>query len=149
MKIAVAADHGGYPLKTATLDLLRSLGHDAVDLGSHKLVPDDDYPDYARYVGQAIQHGQAERGILICGSGIGACIAANKLAGIRAGICHDTYTARQSVEHDAVNVMCIGARVVGPALAEELIRAFVAARYSGLERHQRRIDKIGAIEAAP
>ena len=148
MKIAVAADHGGYSLKATTIELLRSMGHEVMDLGAHKLDPDDDYPDYARYVGQAIQHGQVQRGILICGSGIGACVAANKLKSVRAGVCHDTYTAHQSVEHDNVNVLCIGARVVGEAVALELVRAFVAAEFSGDLRHLRRLEKVSAIEAA-
>ena len=148
MKIAIASDHAGYHLKDPTVKLLQSIGHEVMDLGAHQVDPDDDYPDYARYVGQAIQHHQAERGILICGSGIGACVAANKLKGVRAGVCHDTYSARQSVEHDDVNVLCVGARVVGCCLAEEAVRAFVGARFTGEERHERRVEKINAIEAA-
>jgi ribose 5-phosphate isomerase B len=146
MKIALAADHAGYGLKDAVADLLRSQGHEVLDLGAHQLDSADDYPDYARYVGQAIQHDQAKRGVLLCGSGIGACVAANKLRGIRAGVCHDTYSARQSVEHDDVNVLCIGARIVGPSVAEELVKAFVGANFSGDERHQRRLEKVKAIE---
>lgn len=148
MNIAVASDHAGYHLKGPTTEILESQGHVVLDLGAHKLDPDDDYPDYARYVGQAIQHGQADRGILICGSGVGACVAANKLKGIRAGICHDTYSARQSVEHDDVNVLCIGARIVGSALAEELVKAFLSAAFSGAGRHTRRLEKVNAIEAS-
>ena len=148
MKIAIAADHAGYPLKAPTIELLESLEHHVLDLGAHKVDPVDDYPDYARYVGQAIQHGQADRGILICGSGIGACVAANKLKGVRAGVCHDTYTAHQSVEHDDVNVLCVGARVIGTAVAGELIKAFVSAQFSREERHVRRLEKVLAIEAA-
>ena len=148
MKIAIASDHAGYPLKEPTVKLLQSIGHEVLDLGAHRLDPDDDYPDYARYVGQAIQHQQAERGILICGSGIGACVAANKLKGVRAGVCHDTYTAHQSVEHDDVNVLCIGARIIGVCLAEEVVRKFVGAAFSGEARHARRLEKINAIEAA-
>lgn len=148
MKIAIASDHAGFPLKGPMAKLLKSLGHEVLDLGAHQFDPDDDYPDYARYVGQAIQHQQAERGILICGSGIGACVAANKMDGVRAGVCHDTYTAHQSVEHDDVNVLCIGARIIGICIAEEVVRSFVGAAFSGEERHARRLEKINAIEAA-
>ncbi len=148
MKIAIASDHAGYPLKEPIMELLQSIGHEVLDLGAHQVDPDDDYPDYARYVGQAIQHEQAERGILICGSGIGACVAANKLKGVRAGVCHDTYTAHQSVEHDDVNILCVGARIVGICLAEEVVRSFVGAAFSGEPRHARRLEKINAIEAA-
>ena len=148
MKIAIASDHAGFPLKGPMAKLLKSLGHEVLDLGAHQFDPDDDYPDYARYVGQAIQHQQAERGILICGSGIGACVAANKMDGVRAGVCHDTYTAHQSVEHDDVNVLCVGARIIGICIAEEVVRSFVGAAFSGEERHARRLEKINAIEAA-
>jgi ribose 5-phosphate isomerase B len=148
MKIAVASDHAGYPLKDLVVDLVGKLGHVVVDLGAHQIDKDDDYPDYARYVGQAIQHGQADRGILLCGSGIGAGVAANKLKGVRAGVCHDAYSARQCVEHDDVNVLCLGARIVGISLAEDLIRTFLAATYSGGTRHARRLEKINAMEQA-
>ena len=148
MKIAIACDHGGFPLKDEIAELVNSLGHEVADLGAHQLDPRDDYPDFARYVGQAIQHGQAQRGILICGSGVGACVAANKLKGVRAGLCHDTYSAAQCVEHDDVNVLCLGARVVGVALAQELVRAFVSAEFSAEERHARRLEKVQAIESA-
>ena len=148
MKIVIACDHGGYPLKERLMALLESMSHEVTDLGSHQLEPDDDYADYARYLGQAIQHGQADRGVLLCGSGIGACVAANKLKGIRAGVCHDTYSAHQGVEHDDMNVLCLGARIIGPALAEELVRHFVAAQFDPQPRFVRRLDKVKAIEAA-
>lgn len=148
MIIAVACDHGGYPLKAELVQLLESLGHEVRNLGAHELDPADDYPDYARYVGQAIQHGHADRGVIICGSGVGACVAANKLKGVRAGLCHDTYSARQCVEHDDVNVLCLGARIIGVELARELIRAFISTVFSGEERHTRRLEKVNAIEAA-
>jgi len=146
MKIAVAADHGGLELKAPVVEVLQSLGHEVMDLGAHHHDPDDDYPDYSRYVGQAIQHGHAERGVLICGSGIGACIAANKLKGVRAGVCHDTYSARQGVEHDDMNVLCIGARIVGLELAKEILRAFTNAKLSDDQRHARRLEKLKAME---
>jgi ribose 5-phosphate isomerase B len=148
MIIAVACDHGGYPLKAELVQLLESLGHEVRNLGAHELDPADDYPDYARYVGQAIQHGHADRGVIICGSGVGACVAANKMKGVRAGLCHDTYSARQCVEHDDVNVLCLGARIIGVELARELIRAFISTVFSGEERHTRRLEKVNAIEAA-
>ena len=119
------------------------------DLGSHQLEPDDDYADYARYVGQAIQHGQADRGVLLCGSGVGACVAANKIKGVRAGLCHDTYSAHQGVEHDDMNVLCLGARIIGPTTACELVKHFLAATFQGHEpRFVRRLEKVNAIEAS-
>jgi len=148
MKIAIACDHGGYPLKRPLVELMRGLGHEVLDLGAHELDPKDDYPDFARYVGQAIQHGQAERGVLLCGSGVGASIAASKQAGVRAAVCHDTYSAGQGVEHDNMNVLCLGARIVGEALAVELVKAFVGAQFTAEERHARRLEKVNAIEAA-
>lgn len=147
MKIAIASDHGGYELKAPMAKLIQSLGHEVLDLGAHQYDAVDDYPDFARYVGQAIQHKQAEKGIIICGSGVGACVAANKMQGVRAGVCHDTYSAAQGVEHDDMNVLCLGARIVGIALAEQLVTAFINARFSGEERHQRRLEKVNAIEA--
>jgi ribose 5-phosphate isomerase B len=146
MRIAIGFDHAGFPLKERVLEDLRALGHEAVDLGTFDTTAVD-YPDYARAVGEAVQRGEAERGVLVCGSGVGACIAANKLAGIRAGVCHDTYSAHQAVEHDDMNVLCLGARVIGPELASEVLRAFLAARFSGEERHVRRVGKIAAMEA--
>ncbi len=148
MKIAIACDHGGYPLKNPLAQLMRSLGHEVLDLGAHELNAKDDYPDFARYVGQAIQHGQADRGVLLCGSGVGASVAANKQRGIRAAVCHDTYSAGQGVEHDDMNVLCLGSRIVGEAVAGELVKAFVKANFSGEQRHVRRLEKVNAIEAA-
>ena len=148
MKIAIACDHGGYPLKKPLATLMKSLGHEVLDLGAHELDSQDDYPDFARYVGQAIQHGQAQRGVLLCGSGVGASVAANKQNGIRAAVCHDTYSAGQGVEHDDMNVLCLGARIVGEALAVELVKAFVNAKFTAEERHARRLEKVNAIEAA-
>ncbi len=148
MKIAIAADHGGYPLKQPLAELIRSLGHEVLDLGAHEFDPKDDYPDFARYVGQAIQHKQADRGVLLCGSGVGACVAANKQRGVRAAVCHDTYSAGQGVEHDDMNVLCLGSRIIGESLAVELVKAFVGAEFSNEERHARRLEKVNAIEAA-
>jgi ribose 5-phosphate isomerase B len=148
MKIAIACDHGGYPLKRPLLELMQGLGHEVLDLGAHELDANDDYPDFARYVGQAIQHGHAQRGVLLCGSGVGASVAANKHAGVRAAVCHDTYSAGQGVEHDDMNVLCLGARIVGGSLAEALVKAFVSASFTGEERHARRLEKVLAIEAS-
>lgn len=142
MKIAIAADHGGFALKAPIVQLAKQLGHDVADLGAHQYDKDDDYPDFARYVAQAIQHGQAERGILLCGSGVGASIAANKHAGIRAAVCHDAYSAHQGVEHDDMNVLCLGARIIGDRLALDLARAFLDASFNGEQRHQRRLEKV-------
>ena len=146
MRIAIGADHGGFSLKEDIVALLQKERLDVVDVGAHTLDPSDDYPDFARPVGQAVQRGDAERGIIICGSGVGACVAANKLRGIRAGICHDTYSAHQGVEHDDMNVLCLGARVVGVEVARELVRAFISAQFSGAERHVRRLVKVTAME---
>ena len=147
MRVAVGADHGGFPLKKEVVELLRGVGHEPVDVGAHKLDPGDDYPDFSQAVAQAILGGRADRGIILCGSGVGASIVANKFKGIRAGLCHDTYSAHQAVEHDDMNVLCLGARVVGPALAAELVRAFVAAKFSGEERHVRRLAKLRSFES--
>ena len=146
MRIAIGADHGGFPLKADVAALLSQLGHEVVDVGADTLDPSDDYPDFARAVGQAVQRGEVERGIVICGSGVGACIAANKMRGVRAGVCHDTYSAHQGVEHDNMNVLSLGARVVGVEVARELVKAFVNARFSGQERHARRVAKVAAME---
>ena len=146
MRIAVAADHAGFPIKGEILQILRDAGHDPVDLGTHDTQPVD-YPDTARAVADAVRSGEAERGVIVCGSGAGVAIAACKLPGIRAFVAHDTYSAHQAVEHDDANVACLGARVIGPALAEDVLRAFVAARFTGEERHRRRLGKINAIEA--
>ena len=146
MKIAVAADHAGYPLNERILAELGASGHELLDFGTHDGSVPDDYPDYAKRVGEAVQTGAAEIGILVCGSGVGAAVAANKLRGIRAGLCGDTYSAHQSREHDDCNVLCIGSRVTGVELAMEIVRAFVAARFTGEERHKRRLAKIVAME---
>jgi ribose 5-phosphate isomerase B len=146
MRIAIGADHGGFPLNERVIEELRGSGHELIDFGTHDGSIPDDYPDYAIQVGEAVQNGATEIGILICGSGVGAAVAANKLRGIRAALCSDTYSARQSREHDDCNVLCLGARVVGVELALELVRAFVAAKFSGEERHRRRLAKIEAIQ---
>lgn len=145
MTVALGADHAGYELKQRVAAYLRSLGYQVLDLGTNSAEPSD-YPDFAEAVGQAILDGRAERGVLLCGSGVGASVAANKLPGIRAGLCHDTYSARQGVEHDDMNVLVLGARVIGPALMEEVVRTFLAARFSGEERHRRRLEKVRALE---
>jgi ribose 5-phosphate isomerase B len=148
MKIAVACDHGGFALKALVVETLQELGHDVLDLGAHQYDATDDYPDFARYVAQAIQHGQAERAVLLCGSGVGASVAANKLDGVRAAVCHDVYSAHQGVEHDDMNVLCLGARIIGSALAKDLVVAFANARFSAEERHRRRLEKVLAMEAS-
>jgi ribose 5-phosphate isomerase B len=149
MKIAIGADHGGVPLNDKVIDELRRLGHELTDFGTHDGSIPDDYPDYAKQVGEAVQNGAAEIGILICGSGVGAAVAANKLRGIRAALCGDTYSAHQSREHDDCNVLCLGARVVGVELALDIVRAFVAASFTGEERHRRRLAKVAALEDKP
>jgi ribose 5-phosphate isomerase B len=146
VKIAVGADHAGFLLKQELAEALRKAGHDVVDVGAFDTAPSD-YPDSAEAVGLAVRDGRAERAVLICGSGVGASVAANKLPGVRAAICHDTYSAHQGVEHDDMNVLVLGGRIIGPALAHELVRAFVAAQFSGEVRHVRRLDKVKAIEA--
>jgi ribose 5-phosphate isomerase B len=145
MKIVIAGDHAGFPLKQRLTEQLAKWGHEVTDLGAFDSEPSD-YPDFARAVGEAVQKGQAERGIVVCGSGVGACVAANKLKGIRAALVNETYSARQGVEHDDVNVLCLGARVTGPALADEIVKTFLAARFSGEERHVRRLNKVIAME---
>ncbi|HEY0366002.1 MAG TPA: ribose 5-phosphate isomerase B [Pyrinomonadaceae bacterium] len=146
MRIAIGADHGGYPLNERVIEELRHARHDLIDFGTHDGSIPDDYPDYAIQVGEAVQNGAAEIGLLICGSGVGAAVAANKLYGIRAALCGDTYSAHQSREHDDCNVLCLGARVVGVELALDIVRAFVAARFTGEERHRRRLAKVQALE---
>lgn len=146
MRIAIACDHGGYPLKETVLAAVKDSGHEVIDLGAFDETSSD-YPDFAEKIGQAIVSEEAERGVLICGSGIGACIAANKIKGVYAGLCHDTYSAHQGVEHDDMNVLCLGARIIGPALATELVQAFLDAVFSREERHLRRVGKVRAIEA--
>ena len=146
MRVAFAADHAGWPLRARVLDELAAAGHELVDCGTPEPVPGDDYPDAAAAVASAITSGRAERGILACGSGVGAGIAANKVVGIRASMCHDSFSARQGVEDDNMNILCLGARVIGVELAAELVRDFLAARFSGAERHRRRLGKIAAME---
>ncbi len=145
MRVAVAADHAGFPLKARIIEELQKLGHEAVDLGTDSTSPVD-YPDYAQAVARSILSGQAERAVLLCGSGAGACVAANKFKGIRAATCHDSFSAHQAVEDDDVNVLCLGARIIGPEVAVELVRGYMHARFSGLERHRRRVDKVASFE---
>ena len=145
MKIAVASDHGGFPIKARIIEDLRGRGHEVLDLGTNSSDPVD-YPDYANAVAEALLDGRAERAILLCGSGAGACVAANKFRGIRAATCHEVFSAHQCVEDDDVNVMCLGARVVAPELALDLVRTYVNARFSGAERHRRRLGKIAGFE---
>lgn len=145
MRIAVGADHAGFPIKGLVLEIIQLKGHEALDLGTDS-TESVDYPDFAEKVGRAIQQGDADRGILICGSGVGAAVAANKMIGIRAALCHDTYSAHQSVEHDDANVLALGTRIIGPELAAEIIHNFVDAEFSGEERHVRRLNKVLAIE---
>ncbi len=146
MRIAIGSDHAGFELKIHLVAVLGELGHHALDNGSHGTEPVD-YPDYAEAVAMAIRDGRADRGVLICGSGVGASVAANKLPGIRAGLCHDTYSAHQGVEHDDMNILVLGARVIGPELARELARAFLDAKFTGEQRHRRRLEKVRALEA--
>jgi ribose 5-phosphate isomerase B len=148
MKIAIGSDHAGYELKQTLATRLRALGHEVADMGAHKLDPNDDYVDYAVLVAGAVARGEAERGVILCGSGVGVTVAANKVAGIRACVCHDTYSAHQGVEHDTMNVLVLGARVIGPALAEELVITFLNAEFSSEPRHVRRLEKVKQLEAA-
>jgi len=148
LKLVIASDHAGFELKEEMRAKLTAAGHEFVDLGAYKVEPQDDYPDFAVRVGDAIKEGVAPRGILICGSGVGVCIAANKMPGIRAGICHDVYSAHQGVEHDDMNVLVLGARIIGGALALDLAKAFIAATFQATEgRFERRFKKVLAIEA--
>jgi ribose 5-phosphate isomerase B len=146
MRTAIGSDHAGFELKVTLAKLLRELGDELIDVGTYNTDPVD-YPDFAEAVGKAVLDGRADRGVLICGSGIGASVAANKVRGIRAGLCHDTYSAHQGVEHDDMNVLVLGARVIGPALAAECVRAFAGAKFTREERHVRRLNKVKAIEA--
>ncbi|MCC6456455.1 MAG: ribose 5-phosphate isomerase B [Caldilineaceae bacterium] len=146
MRVAVGNDHAGLPIKAAVIDELQNLGHEVSDLGVNE-TKSVDFPDFAGRVGRALQEGEAERGILICGSGVGVCIAANKLRGVRASIAHDTYSAHQGVEHDGMNVLCLGGRIIGEAVARELVRAFVNAHFQEEARFIRRVDKINLMEA--
>jgi ribose 5-phosphate isomerase B len=146
MRVAIGADHAGVPLNERVIAELSRLGHEVVDVGTHDASRPDDYPDYALKVADKVLHDRCERGILVCGSGVGVTVAANKIVGIRAGMCHDTYSAHQGVEHDNINVLCLGARIIGVELALELVRAFMAANFTGEERHRRRLAKIKEIE---
>jgi ribose 5-phosphate isomerase B len=145
MKVAFGSDHAGWPLRAPILAELRAAGVDIVDCGSAEMVPGDDYPDVSAAVGRAVANGEAERGVLVCGSGVGASIAASKLTGVRCALCHDPFSAHQGVEDDDMNVIALGARVIGPELAIELVRDFLRARFSGAERHRRRLEKIAAL----
>jgi RpiB/LacA/LacB family sugar-phosphate isomerase len=147
MKLVIGADHAGFELKTALAAFIKNSGHELLDVGTNSTDPVD-YPDFALALGRAVLDGRAERGILICGSGVGASVAANKMVGIRAGLCHDTYSAHQGVEHDDMNVLVLGARVVGVALSQELVSAFLRARFTNEERHLRRLNKVRAIESS-
>jgi ribose 5-phosphate isomerase B len=145
VKVAVACDHAGFPLKATIVDAIRATGHEPLDLGTGS-TDSVDYPDFAAAAGHAVRDGRAERAVVLCGSGVGAAVAANKIAGIRAGVCHDVYSAHQAVEHDDLNVLALGARVIGTALAVDLVRTFLDARYSADPRHARRLAKIAALE---
>src|SRR5437773_7160040 len=142
MEVAVGAGRAGVPLKARLIEAIGEAGHQVIDCGPERMIPGDDYPDYAERVALAIRDGQAERGVLLCGSGVGASVAANKFVGIRAALCHDTFSAHQGVEDDSMNVLCLGARVVGPSLATDIVRAFLTATFSGAERHKRRLATI-------
>ena len=145
-RIAIGSDHAGFDMKSELLPWLDSQGYDVLDLGAYDLDPNDDYPDFAEAVGEAVASGRTPRGILICGSGVGACIAANKVPGVRASMCHDSHSSRQGVEHDDMNILCLGAWVVGLEMAAELVRSFLGARFYEEERYQRRLQKVQALE---
>jgi RpiB/LacA/LacB family sugar-phosphate isomerase len=145
MRIVIGSDHAGFPLKEDLRAYIRQLGHQVVDVGTYSTEAVD-YPDYAEALSKTLLDSQAERGVLICGSGVGASVAANKLPGIRAGLCHDTYSAHQGVEHDDMNVLVLGGRVIGPELARELVTAYLGATFTGEERHQRRLQKVHVLE---
>jgi len=147
MNVAVGTDHAGFILKPTVIDAIRDAGHTPVDCGAFVLEPGDDYPDFAAAVARAVVAGEAERGVLLCGSGVGASVAANKVNGIRSALCHDTFSARQGVEDDAMNVLSLGARVIGPALAREVVFAFLGASFSNAERHRRRLEKVMTLES--
>jgi RpiB/LacA/LacB family sugar-phosphate isomerase len=146
MRIAIGSDHAGFSLKQHIMQFLKAAGHDILDLGAFTVDPLDDYPDFSKAVGEAVKDARAERGVLICGSGVGASVAANKIPGIRAAMCHDTYSAHQGVEHDDMNVIVFGSRIIGVALAEELVVAYLRASFTHEERHARRLAKVHAIE---
>ena len=146
MRIVIGSDHAGFAMKEDLAGQVRKLGHDVLDVGAYNAEPSD-YPDFAEAVGKAVIEGKAERGVLICGSGVGVSVAVNKIPGIRAAVCHDAYSAHQGVEHDNMNVLVLGSRIIGPELARELVRTYLAAQFSGEERHCRRLAKVDAIEA--
>lgn len=148
MRIGIATDHGGYSLKEELVNQLRKAGHEIVDFGDHKLISDDDYPDFVIPLAKAVVSGQVERGVAVCGSGVGAAICANKIPGARASLIHDHFSARQGVEDDHMNILCMGGRTVGPAVAWDLVQTFLAAEYSQASRHLRRIGKVAALETA-
>ena len=147
MNVAIGTDHAGFVLKPTVIEAIREAGHTPVDCGAFVLEPGDDYPDFAAAVARAVAAGEAERGVLICGSGVGASVAANKVHGIRSALCHDTFSARQGVEDDDMNVLSLGARVIGPALAREVVHAFLDASFSNAERHRRRLEKVMKLDA--
>ena len=148
-RVGIATDHGGFALKEELMAQLRAVGHEVVDFGAHGLNPGDDYPDFVIPLAQAVVAGKVERGIAICGSGVGAAVCANKIPGIRAGLVHDHFSARQGVEDDHMNVICMGGRTVGPAVAWDLVETFLAAEFSRAERHLRRLGKVASLEAQP
>ena len=146
MIVAIGSDHGGFVLKAPMIDAIRAAGHEVLDCGAFEMEPGDDYPDFAARVAHAVSDGRAARGVLICGSGVGASIAANKFIGVRSALCHDTFSAHQGVEDDCMNVLTLGARVVGPSLAAELVTTFLRAEFSGAERHKRRLEKVNGFD---
>ncbi|PZC42953.1 MAG: ribose 5-phosphate isomerase B [Chloroflexi bacterium] len=146
MRISVAADHNGYELKNEISEILKRAGHDVIDIGPHSLDPLDDYPDYAKPLAESVSSGETNRGIMVCGSGVGASVAANKVKGVRAAVCHDIYSAHQGVEHDNMNVLCLGSRIVGTEVVRELVSAFISAAYTNEERHARRLNKVIEME---
>ncbi len=146
MRVAIGADHGGFPLKAELEAHIMELGHHPVDVGAHELDPLDDYPDFAKAVAVEVAQGDADRGVMICGSGVGAAITANKVRGVRASVCHDTYSAHQGVEHDQMNVICLGARIVGGEIAREIVSAFLGATFMPEEKYIRRLNKIKALD---
>ena len=148
MRVAIGADHAGLPLKGPLVEMLRAQGHEVDDLGAHALDPDDDFPDLTRPVAEAVAAARADRGVVVCGSGVGASVAANKFVGVRAAVCHDTYSAHQGVEHDDMNVLCLGARIVGEELAKELVSVFIDAEFIEAPKYRRRLDKLLDIEAS-
>ena len=146
MRISVAADHNGYELKNEISEILKREGHDVIDIGPHSLDPLDDYPDFAKPLAKSVSSGETDRGIMVCGSGVGASVAANKVKGVRAAVCHDIYSAHQGVEHDNMNILCLGSRIVGTEVVRELVSAFISAEYTNEERHARRLNKVIEME---